>query len=413
MRILHILPGILGADSIFIDAHRALRKAGINSNILAACNGEHSALIKGPNEIIRLDLRRNKLGQAYFGLSQKIAQLIGLSHSPGLISAAFVRNVKQMDFDILHFNTARGTASYFAFPELSRTRPAVFTICSMWSFTGHCFHSLDCERWKTGCGKCPKPDIQPAIRRDATRLEWLLKKRAYRNSNLTIVTTSRWLTEQVRHSILNRFPIYQIPHGIDTETYKPLDKEQCRAELGIHPGKKVLLFVADRLNDRLKGGDILIRALNGLPRSLKAEILLLVMGRGDETISQCLEVPTLTLGYIGEHKKKAACFSAADLLLFPTRAETLGLVSIESQACGTPVVSFRVGGVTDHVRHGITGYLAEPESAEDFRNGILRLLKESALHESMAGNCRENAVTGYDINLWVRRFTRMCESIIH
>ena len=45
----------------------------------------------------------------------------------------------------------------------------------MWSFTGHCAYSYDCERWKTGCGSCPYPDIYPAIRRDTTEWEWKLK----------------------------------------------------------------------------------------------------------------------------------------------------------------------------------------------------------------------------------------------
>ncbi len=56
---------------------------------------------------------------------------------------------------------------------------------------------------------------------------------------------------------------------------------------------------------------------------------------------------------------------------------------LESLACGTPMVSFKIGGVGDLVRPGVTGYLAQPEDAEDFSHGILELLEDDNLRESM------------------------------
>ena len=121
--------------------------------------------------------------------------------------------------DVLNFhNLHNGYFNYSAIPSLTKSKPAVFTLHDMWSFTGHCAYSYDCDRWKKGCGQCPYPEIYPAIRKDNTRLEWKLKNWIYRRSNLAIVTPSRWLTEQAQQSMLNHLAIHHIPYGIDTET---------------------------------------------------------------------------------------------------------------------------------------------------------------------------------------------------
>ncbi len=135
----------------------------------------------------------------------------------------------------------------------------------MWSFTGHCAYSYDCDRWQTGCGKCPYPDSYPGISRDSTAWEWKLKNRTYQHSNLTIVAPSQWLAEQARKSMLGQFPIHCIPYGIDTDAYQPLDSGQCRSVLGIPLDKRVLLFGAQSLTDQRKGGDLCLKRCSSSP----------------------------------------------------------------------------------------------------------------------------------------------------
>jgi len=61
-------------------------------------------------------------------------------------------------------------------------------------------------------------------------------------------------------------------------------------------------------------------------------------------------------------------------------------------ACGTPMVSFKFGGVPDLVRPGITGYLATPEDVKDFCNGIVQLLEDQSLRDRMGQQCRAIAL---------------------
>jgi glycosyltransferase involved in cell wall biosynthesis len=207
--------------------------------------------------------------------------------------------------------------------------------------------------------------------------------------------------------MLNRFPIHHIPNGIDTEAYQPLEAEQCRSLLGIPTGKKVLMFGAQSLKDSRKGGDLLLKALFSLPESLKAETVLLTLGNGGEAISEAAGMQTLNLGYLSSDRVKAIAYCAADLFVFPTRADNLPLVLQESMACGTPMVSFKVGGIPDLVRPGVTGYLATPEDAQDFCNGIVQLLEDEALRDRMSQQCRAIALAEYPLELQAQRYIEL------
>ena len=331
-----------------------------------------------------------------------------------LFSSFDIPNYKfYQDADILNFhNLHTGYFNYLAISKLTKTKPAIFTLHDMWSFTGHCAYSYDCDRWKIGCGSCPYPDIYPAIRRDSTRIEWKLKNWIYSKSNLTIITLSHWLTEQAKASMLSRFPIHHIPNGIDTDAYQSLDRHLCKAVLDIPQDKRVLLFGADSLKDRRKGGDLLFNALQQLPQSLKAEVLLLTFGNGSEAITAKLGIPTISLGYISSDRLKSLAYSAADLFIFPTRADNLPLVLQESMACGTPMVSFDIGGVPDLVRPMVTGYLAKTEDAKDFCNGIVKLLEDDQLRQTMSDNCRAIALAEYPLELQAERYIKLYKEIL-
>jgi glycosyltransferase involved in cell wall biosynthesis len=212
--------------------------------------------------------------------------------------------------------------------------------------------------------------------------------------------------------MLSRFPIHHIPNGIDTDAYQPLDRHLCKAVLDIPQDKKVLLFGAESLKDKRKGGDLLLNALQQLPQSLKAEILLLTFGHGSEAITAELGIPTINLGYISSDRIKSIAYSAADLFIFPTRADNLPLVLQESMACGTPMVSFDIGGVPDLVRPMVTGYLAKPEDPNDFCNGIVTLLEDEQLRQTMSVNCRAIALAEYSLELQAKRYIKIYKQIL-
>lgn len=403
MRVLHINQSDLygGAAIAGYRLHEGLRQQGIDSRLLVG-----RAMVESDRvaQVRPVSAFETQLGRATtkFGLNY-----IHYFSSFQTRQHPFYQAADVLNFHNLHTNYF----SYLAVPALVKNKPAVLTLHDMWMMTGHCAYSYECDRWKIGCGQCPDLKSYPSVRRDSTRWEWKLKQWVYQRSQLSIVAPSQWLYELAKQSLLNRFPIHYIPNGIDTETYYPRDRLQCRTELGIAPHRKVLLFVSQSLKDIRKGGDLLLNAIQQLPASLKAEILLITLGE-NEVSKETFGIETLNLGYVDDDSKKVTAFSAADLFVFPTRADNLPLVLQESLACGTPMVSCRIGGVSDLVRPGETGYLAAPEDAEDLSSGIVKLLENDELRDRMRQNCRAIALQDYSIEQQAKRYSQLYSELL-
>lgn len=383
--------------------HQGLKQAGVAGKILCGLktlNSDESVLVP------RTSKWENQL--------KRLTQKLGLNDIDRVSSFQVQQLEAFQEADILNFHVIHsGFFNYLAIPKLTKSKPAVMTLHDMWAFTGHCAYSYDCDRWKMGCGRCPALDSSPTVRHDNTHLEWTFKNWVYQHSRLAIVAPSRWLVELAQQSMLCHLPIYHIPYGIDTAVFKPQDQERCRDLLGIPKSKKVLMYSAANLGDRRKGMDLLCQALQRLPDSLKAEIVLLVMGSRHNSIEQELsEFQVISLGYVEYEPIKAIAYSAADLFIFPTRADNLPLVLQESLACGTPIVSFKVGGVPDLVRPGVTGYLATPEDMEDFSKGTLSLLEDTALREELRQNCRAIALTEYALAIQAQRYIEIYHQLL-
>ena len=87
----------------------------------------------------------------------------------------------------------------------------------MWMLTGHCAHSISCDRWEIGCGRCPDLNLYPSIKRDGTKKNLRVKEAIYKKSRFYISTPSKWLMKKVKRSVLKYSAIdYRvIPTGID------------------------------------------------------------------------------------------------------------------------------------------------------------------------------------------------------
>ncbi len=408
MKVLHLTEGLTDGDGGSISVsrlHSGLKEAGIHSKVLCSVKMP----IGAPDDIIKLESSKIEARTAYF--LKKISRKIGLDRLLDPTHFRVVRNKAFLDADILTIHDVY-SYSYLAIPALTKSKPTVLVLHDMMSFTGHCFHSLDCERWKTGCGKCPYPNTPPSINVDNTRLAWKLKDWTFSRSNLAVVAPSTWMIDMAKQSMLHRFPIHHIPHGVDTETYQPHEPELCRSALNIPKGKKVLMFMAADLSNRLKGGDLFVKAVQSLPESLKGETVILLLGWQGEHLANSLGIQAIYLGYVGSDRLKAICYSAADCFVSPTRAESFGNVLLESIACGTPMVSLKVGGVPDIVRPKVTGLLAQPEDVKGLRDNIIELLEDETLSRDMRQHCREIALEEYSLNLQAQRYIHLYRQLL-
>jgi len=118
------------------------------------------------------------------------------------------------------------------------------------------------------------------------------------------------------------------------------------------------------------------------------------------------------LGRLSDEHLQRLAFTAADVFVFPTLADNQPLVLIEALACGTPVVSFDVGGVPEMVRHLETGYLARYKDVDDLARGIQMLLKDEDARHRMRLRCRQVAEEEYSLELQARRYMALYKEAI-
>ena len=305
--------------------------------------------------------------------------------------------------DVVQLHNLHGSYfSYTALPVLSRRRPIVWLLQDQWAYTGHVAYALDCERWRHGCGSCPYLGEYPRLARDTTALLWRLKRAVYRRSRLEIIVPSRWMLELARSSpLLARFPMHRIPHGVETDVFRPQPRDEARRRFGLPPDRPVVLFSASDLNEPRKGLHLLVEAL----RRMDDPPLLALAGAGK--VPQ--EVETAWLGAIADDALLAQAYSAADVLAVPTIADALTQTAIESIACGTPCVAFDRGGVTDVVQQGITGIQVRFGSVDDLADGLAAALRQRL---DFAPRCREVAEREFSVELQVRRYVALYEQVL-
>jgi glycosyltransferase involved in cell wall biosynthesis len=118
------------------------------------------------------------------------------------------------------------------------------------------------------------------------------------------------------------------------------------------------------------------------------------------------------LGRLEDDGLLRLAYNAANLFVSPTLADNLPLVLLESLACGTPVVSFDVGGVPEMVRHMETGFLADRGDVGHLAHGISVLLDDDELCARMRRRCRDVAVAEYGLALQAERYLALYQHAI-
>jgi glycosyltransferase involved in cell wall biosynthesis len=204
------------------------------------------------------------------------------------------------------------------------------------------------------------------------------------STNLKIITCSQWLKEKAAAStILYPREIVAIPNAIDTQIFKPGDKEEARKKLGLDPHKTYFLFVAMRVNAPAKGFDYLSKALeiwaqNNPTRTPETE-LLIVGGLTDSEIIHSLPLNVNAMGHVSDPYQMIDIYHAADLFITPSLEENLPNTIMEAMACGTPSIGFNTGGIPEMIAHKQNGYVAEKLDSNDLATGIQWLLENLAI----------------------------------
>lgn len=322
---------------------------------------------------------------------------------------ALLQQVGGVDVINLHWVTGLLDHATFFPAAAARRWPVVWTLHDMNPLTGGCHYSAGCERFVDRCGACPL--LTMGMEDDYTRRFWRIKRRSLQHmdpSRMRIVTPSRWLAGEARRSsLLDRFDVEVIPNGIDVDQFKPIDRAQARAELGLPMRRPIVLFITAQANYPRKGHDLIVEALRKL--DLAGAPLLVSIGGDEAELGADRHV---SLGRIDDASQLTAAYSAADVFVVPSRQDNLPNTILESMACGTAVVGFEIGGIPDLVREGETGALAAPEDAGSLCAAIERVLADEAKRDVMGRACRAYAERDLSLDTQARRYAGLYQQLV-
>ncbi len=284
-------------------------------------------------------------------------------------------------------------------------KPIVWTLHDMWPFTGICHYAGDCDNYTTGCHHCPQ--LYKGGKKDLSYRVFEKKKKLFEGARITFVACSRWLEAQAKRSeLIKGQPITSIPNAINTNLFRPCDKQQARDKYLLPHDRKLLLFGSVKATDKRKGIDFLVSACHSLAAvhpEFGKELGVVVLGRQAEQYTNLFPFPIYPMNYVGTEKELVDIYNAVDLYVTPSLQDNLPNTIVEAMACGVPCVGFNVGGIPQMIDHLHNGYVAEYKSAEDLANGIRWTLTEGE-YGSLSEAARRKAVSDYSESAISKRY---------
>lgn len=355
---------------IMYDIHNALVKNNIESVI---CYGR-GARINEPNVY-------KTSTELYSKFNNLLSRITGLPYGGCFFSTLRLKSIiKKEKPDVVHLHCINGffVNIYEIINWLKKNHyNTVLTLHAEFMYTANCGSYVDCQKWKTGCGNCPKlKESTNSVLLDRTAESFKKMKKAFAgfNDNLTVVSVSPWLKGEAESSvILGDKKNIVIVNGINTDEIFYL-RECDDLKLKYAPnGEKIILHVTSGFINPVKGGNYVIE----LAKRFKNENFKIILIGNDE---KKIDLPSniINIGKITDQNELARYYSMADVTLLTSLSEACSTVCEESLACGTPVMGFKAGG-PETISLKEYCMLVDPGDINSLENAIREYLHGSAM----------------------------------
>ncbi|MFD0750519.1 glycosyltransferase family 4 protein [Mucilaginibacter calamicampi] len=408
-----------GAPAACTRLLQALRLQGVDASLLVQHKKTNNSAVTGivRDAVSKLKAQLTFLAERIpFILFHERDKTVRFAFSTANAGTSVVNNALVKNADILHLHwTNSGFLSVGDLKELIATgKPIVWTLHDMWTFTGGCHYSGTCERFKNECGNCPF--LRDAGQNDLSHKGWLRKAAMYAGAkNITFVACSKWLAGVAgTSSLINKFPITNIPNPIDIDVFSPRDMQTEREKRGIRSDAKIILFGAANINDKRKGIRYLVEALQLLKQSSKntSNVEVVIFGKNKHFDVTQLPFTVHQLNIITDENELAGVYGMADVFVTTSLEDNLPNMVMEAMACGTPVVAFNTGGVPEMLDHLQNGYLADLASAQGIAEGITHILYE-AKTEELSANARQKVLNSYTNEKVAKQYTELYHAVLN
>ncbi len=292
--------------------------------------------------------------------------------------------------------------------KMAKTKPIVWTLHDLWPVTAYCAHPLDYPL-VDGVYRCPTGATRSFFKKYNQCYLMARKRNFFKNLNCNFVVPSQAMSEKLQGTVLADKKITLIHHGIDPAVFCPGDKTAARKKLNLPLDKKIVLFAAAYgANDFWKGWQFCQNILEKY-KSDEAVIFVCLGGKNNHSTVNNLIVHD----FVAEEKVLVDYYRAADAVLFPSLAESFGLVIIEAMACGTPVVSFPVGIAPEAINHQVSGYVAKYADEVDFSLGLNFIFGlNQAEKDKMAAAARLTIQENFTEELMCQNYLQLYQNIL-
>ena len=319
-----------------------------------------------------------------------------------------VDQINEMNPDIVHLHWICG--GMMTIEDIARIKaPIVWSLHDMWAFTGGCHYDEECQGYEKECGNCKV--LGSDKDNDLSKKIFKRKQKAFtQKKDITIVGISNWLNECSKNSTLLKDKNHiNLPNPLDTNIFKPFDKEKARELWGLPKDKKLVLFGAmGATSDPRKGFYELMESLEEIEDS-NVELVIFGSERCEDT--KDLGFNVYYLGQLYDDVSLVTLYNSVDVMIVPSLQENLSNAIMESLACGVPVVGFDIGGNADMIDHERNGYLAKPFSTIDLAFGIEWVLNNYN-YKILCQNARNKVLNNFDSVILAEKYIELYKSIV-
>ena len=248
------------------------------------------------------------------------------------------------------------------------------------------------------------------MKRQAKQEEAMAKK-----SSLIVAVSKYSLDKILEHYDVDANKIRIVPNGVDVEKFRPLNNlAAAKSQFGL--GDEPCVLFVGSLVPR-KGLPFLIEAAKKVVKQ-QANTKFLIVGDGplkNQLVDSIKNANLLdNFVFLGNQKEDTliSLYKSIDVFALPSIQEGQGIVLLEAQACGKPVVAFGVGGVNEAVRNGETGLLVELGNTDAFAESLLKLIGDEALRNKMGEAGRRFVSENYTWNLCAKRMLDVYHEVL-
>ena len=406
MRVLHIShsDALGGADKAAFRLHRALKKAGVDSQMRVRIRTTDDDYVVGGTAMYRNRWSERTAQKLCHWRRQDAICPDGSELDIAWPSSGLGAEINRTKCDVVHIHwPGRNLLSVEEIGSIKA--PIIWTLHDCWLIRG-------------GEHYAPFNEAMSWLKKAARKDQWVRdrkQKKLPKHGNL--VSPSQWMQKQARSCQWTKHWNHSvIPNPIDTDFWKPLDQQESRQRLGLPSEEFLLLFCANNAEvDERKGYGRLVETLNAMTTGKESQCkVALVIAGSEEPKLKPNNVKVHALGAVNEERTMRLVYNSCDAVVIPSFVDNLPNVGLEAQSCGMPCLCFNNGGTAEIVDHGRSGLVAIDGNTDEMARHLDKLvnLRNAKGLMEMRKLARQRAVELWDEQIIYRQMLRVYQEAV-